>query len=67
MTWEKELTQKNLPGKDNPKFSRKNNPDVEKKREEVPILVDCKNDLVLFRCPISAMCCSFVFCLPIIW
>jgi len=58
MTWEK-LTQKNLPGKDNPKFSRKNNPDVEKKklRSEVPILVNSKNDLILFHfVHFSAMC-----------
>jgi hypothetical protein len=31
MTWKKKINPKNLPGKDNPKFSRKNNPDVEKK------------------------------------
>jgi hypothetical protein len=38
MTWEKKLTQKNLPGKDNPKFSRKNNPDVEKKGKRFQFL-----------------------------
>jgi hypothetical protein len=40
------------------KISGKDNPKKEKKmlREEVPILVDSKNDLIPFLCPVSATC-----------